>query len=66
MEAYHRIIPKSEPVEDWEARNALYATYVTPGVDLDLSGPWMTRFLHRRVLIHDSALYPDKPKFRNK
>ncbi|KAL8652142.1 MAG: hypothetical protein Q9226_004387 [Calogaya cf. arnoldii] len=28
LEAYHRIIPKSEPVEDWESRIELYALYV--------------------------------------
>jgi protein-ribulosamine 3-kinase len=28
MEGYHQHIPKSEPQEDWDARNALYATYV--------------------------------------
>ena len=28
LEAYHRIIPKSEPVEDWEKRIQLYALYV--------------------------------------
>ncbi|KAL1884047.1 hypothetical protein Daus18300_000156 [Diaporthe australafricana] len=26
VEAYHKLIPKSEPQEDWDARNALYAT----------------------------------------
>jgi hypothetical protein len=26
MEAYHKLVPKSEPQEDWDARNALYAT----------------------------------------
>jgi hypothetical protein len=26
VEAYHRLIPRSEPQGDWEARNALYAT----------------------------------------
>ena len=25
METYHRHIPVSEPKEDWDARNALYA-----------------------------------------
>lgn len=28
LEAYHRIIPKSEPVEDWEKRIQLYALCV--------------------------------------
>ena len=28
LAAYHEIIPKSEPVEDWEARIELYALYV--------------------------------------
>lgn len=26
LESYHKHIPKSEPVEDWDARNAFYAT----------------------------------------
>lgn len=26
VEAYHKLIPKSEPQKDWDARNALYAT----------------------------------------
>jgi hypothetical protein len=26
MASYHSRIPKSEPQEDWDARNALYAT----------------------------------------
>ncbi|KAK2600094.1 hypothetical protein QQS21_005180 [Conoideocrella luteorostrata] len=42
--AYHKLIPKSEPIDDWDARNALYAT---------------------RVIIHDAALYPEKPHFRD-
>jgi len=29
FEAYHEIIPKSEPVEDYDDRNALYCVYVT-------------------------------------
>ena len=29
LRSYHEYIPKSEPQEDWEARNALYAVYVT-------------------------------------
>ncbi|KAK4242393.1 Fructosamine kinase-domain-containing protein [Achaetomium macrosporum] len=45
MASYHRRIPKSEPREDWDARNALYAT---------------------RTYIHDSALYPDDPRCRQK
>ncbi|VUC26634.1 unnamed protein product [Clonostachys rosea] len=45
MESYHALIPRSEPVEDWDARNALYAI---------------------RTYAHDSALYPDEPKFREK
>lgn len=28
LEAYHKIIPKSEPIEDWEKRIELYALYV--------------------------------------
>ncbi|KAM7224378.1 Fructosamine kinase domain containing protein [Rhypophila decipiens] len=45
MASYHRRIPKSEPREDWDARNALYAT---------------------RTYIHDSALYPKDPGFRQR
>ncbi|KJK89147.1 hypothetical protein H633G_07003 [Metarhizium anisopliae BRIP 53284] len=41
--AYHELVPKSDPEEDWDARNALYAT---------------------RLIIHDSAIYPDQPHFR--
>lgn len=26
IESYHSIVPKSEPQEDWDARQALYAT----------------------------------------
>lgn len=26
--AYHELVPKSDPEEDWDARNALYATSV--------------------------------------
>lgn len=29
-EAYHTHIPKDAPVQDWDARNALYALYVPP------------------------------------
>ncbi|RKL12124.1 hypothetical protein BFJ70_g16313 [Fusarium oxysporum] len=43
FKSYHERIPKSEPVEDWDARNALYAT---------------------RIIIHDSALYPEVEHFR--
>ncbi|KAK8068158.1 hypothetical protein PG996_007270 [Apiospora saccharicola] len=43
MESYHAILPKSEPTEDWEGRNALYAV---------------------RVIVHDTALYPDEARFR--
>ncbi|CAH0044531.1 unnamed protein product [Clonostachys solani] len=45
VESYHALIPKSEPIEDWDARNSLYAI---------------------RTYAHDSALYPDEPKFRGK
>ncbi|KAK8024825.1 hypothetical protein PG990_002648 [Apiospora arundinis] len=43
MDSYHAILPKSEPQEDWEGRNALYAV---------------------RVIIHDTALYPEVAHFR--
>ncbi|KAI0196391.1 hypothetical protein F4808DRAFT_464035 [Astrocystis sublimbata] len=26
MAAYHELVPKTEPQEDWDARNALYST----------------------------------------
>ncbi|KAI1424640.1 Fructosamine kinase-domain-containing protein [Xylaria sp. FL1777] len=45
MASYHQRIAKSEPTEDWDARNALYAI---------------------RAIIHDSALWPSAPHFREK
>ncbi|EXV03480.1 fructosamine kinase [Metarhizium robertsii] len=60
--AYHELVPKSDPEEDWDARNALYATSVC------FIGSYaillrLTSFL-RRLIIHDSAIYPDQPHFR--
>ncbi|RSL41958.1 hypothetical protein CEP53_012444 [Fusarium sp. AF-6] len=43
LKSYHEQIPKSEPKDDWDDRNAPYST---------------------RVIIHDSALYPEEPQFR--
>lgn len=27
MEEYHKLIPKADPVDDWEDRNILYSMY---------------------------------------
>jgi len=27
MEGYHKLVPRSDPMEDWEDRNILYSMY---------------------------------------
>ncbi|CAG9938401.1 unnamed protein product [Clonostachys rosea f. rosea IK726] len=49
VEAYHRLIPRSEPQEDWEARNALYATRV---IVVD-SAIYVEHEHFRRILIEE-------------
>ncbi|KAK7226586.1 hypothetical protein V2G26_014589 [Clonostachys chloroleuca] len=59
VEAYHRLIPKSEPQDDWEARNALYATRV---IVVD-SAIYVEHEHFRRILIEEIRklveLFPD-------
>ncbi|CAH0028688.1 unnamed protein product [Clonostachys rhizophaga] len=49
VEAYRRLIPRSEPQDDWEARNALYATRV---IVVD-SAIYVEHEHFRRILIEE-------------
>ncbi|KAI0153400.1 Fructosamine kinase-domain-containing protein [Pestalotiopsis sp. NC0098] len=49
IDSYHKIIPKSEPQEDWDARQALYATRV---VVVD-SALYKENESFRKILVHE-------------
>lgn len=60
VDAYHKLIPKAEPQKDWDARNALYATYVS----MVLPNVAMLIHISSRVVVVDSAIYPEHEHFR--